>query len=329
VLKIDPSREAALDRTGEQSMSYSSREDAVPQSHYGPVEVLWGEGGGRYPDGNSLLVVGERETMLIDPALGVMDRADALPRIDLVVNSHCHEDHIAGNHLFPDVPWHLHEADLPGILSLDGMMAIYGFDAAIEAAFRWVMVEQFHYMPRPDPTPYRGGDRFDLGGVSVEAIHTPGHTRGHCCLLVEWLEAGATRRLLYMGDIELTSFGPYYGDAWSNLVDFEHSLALVRDIEADWYATFHHIGVLEGRTAYLERLGRFEARIGEREARLIEYLAEPHTLEEIVEHRFVYRPSDAVAFADAVERRSMSQHLVRLLESGAIGPLPDGRYLAS
>ena len=38
--------------------------------------------------------------------------------------------------------------------------------------------------------------------------------------------------MLYLGDIDLSSFGPYYGDAWSDLEDFERSLALVRAIEA-------------------------------------------------------------------------------------------------
>jgi glyoxylase-like metal-dependent hydrolase (beta-lactamase superfamily II) len=310
-------------------MSGASEDTAPEITCYGPVTVLWGERGGRYPDGNSLLVEGERENVIIDPAVGVALRADALPRIDRVINSHCHEDHVAGNHLFPDVPWHLHEADLPGITSLDQMMAIYGFDPEIDTLFRQVLVDKFHYTPRLDAVPYRDGDRFDLGGVTIDSIHAPGHTRGHCCLLVEWRDASATRRLLYLGDIELTSFGPYYGDAWSSLKDFEQSLAKVREIEADWYATFHHIGVLEGRTAFLERLDRFASVIDKREARLIEFLATPHSLEDIVEHRFVYRPGDAVGFADPVERRSMSQHVERLLEAGTLQQLADGRFVVA
>ena len=107
---------------------------------------------------------------------------------------------------------------------------------------------------------------------------------------------------------------------------FERTLERVRDIEADWYATFHHIGVLEGREAYLERLERFASVIGKREERLLEYLREPHTLDEVVAHRFVYRPGDAVPFADAVERRSMAQHIERLLEAKRLRALPGDRY---
>ena len=127
------------------------------------------------------------------------------------------------------------------------------------------------------------------------------------------------------GSTPESSFGPYYGDAWSNLADFEHSIEIVRAIELRWYATFHHIGVLE-RDAFLDRLDRFAAVIESREERLIEYLREPHTLDEVAKHRFVYRPGDPVPFAEPVERRSMSQHIDRLIEQGRMEALDGDRY---
>lgn len=287
----------------------------------GRVTVLGGERGGRYPHGNSLLIAGSEETLLIDPSLSLIGR-DALPFADRVLNSHCHEDHVAGNHLYPRAPLLLHEADLPGIRSLDAMMEIYGMSPRIAAAFREVLVDDFHYLARPDATAVRDGDVLDLGDTRVRVIHAPGHTRGHCVLHVE------PEDVLYLGDIDLSSFGPYYGDAWSSLEDFERTLALVRGIEARWYATFHHIGVVEGRAAFVERLDRFAAVIGTREARLLEFLAEPRTLADVVEHRFVYRPGDAVPFADDVERRSMSQHLARLVAAGRVAEVEPERYRA-
>lgn len=163
----------------------------------------------------------------------------------------------------------------------------------------------------------------ELGGaVRVRVLHTPGHTRGHCAFHVE------PDDVLFIGDIDLSSFGPYYGDAWSDLADFERSLALVRRTPARHYATFRHIGVA-GREAFLARLDKFEAVIASREQRLVAYLAEaPRTLEEIVKHRFVYRPADPVSFADPVERRSMPQHLVRLLAEGRAREISPGRFQA-
>jgi glyoxylase-like metal-dependent hydrolase (beta-lactamase superfamily II) len=304
----------------------TSSSSELQDREIGPVRVLFGNGGGRYPDANSLLVRGSRERVIVDPALGLVSRPGPPPEVDRVLNSHCHEDHIAGNHLFAGVPWHLHRLDQPGIRSLDAMMAIYGLPEAIERPFRRVIREEFHFTPRPDALCFEDGDVFDLGGTHLQVIHTPGHTRGHCCFLIEW--QGGADRLLYLGDIDLTGFGPYYGDAWSDLEDFERSLEKVRDIDAGWYATSHHVGLLEGRETFREQLQRFSARIREREDRLLDFLSQPRSLEEIVDHRFVYRPKDQVSYADAVERRSMAQHVRRLLIKGRIEEAERRRYRA-
>ncbi len=288
----------------------------------GNVTVLFGASRGKYPHGNSLVVRGARESLIIDPSLGVVLRKERLPHVDRVWNSHCHEDHIAGNHLFPSVPWELHEADLLGLHSFAGFLQIYGYDdAVLGAGWEKALREQFHYQANPAATGFRDGHVLELGGgVRVRAIHTPGHTRGHCAFLIEPDE------VLYIGDIDLSSFGPYYGDAWSDLDDFERSLARVRGTPARHYATFHHVGVVD-RASFLARLDKFEAVIVSREQRLLAYLAEaPRTLDEIARHRFVYRPSDAVSFADPVERRSMSQHLARLVKQGRAREISPGRF---
>ena len=294
----------------------------LEQRRLGPhASVLVGTKQGKYPHGNSLLVAGRTEALIVEPSLTIAELPAAeLPAVTRVLNSHCHEDHVAGNFRFPSVPWHLPAADLPGIHSLDGIMAIYGFDGSVDDAFRKVVVEQFHFTPRPDAVAFRDGDVFDLGGVTVRAVGAPGHTRGHTFFVVE------PDGVVYLGDVDLSSFGPYYGDAWSNLEDFERTLAMARTIEARFYATFHHIGVLEGRTAFLDRLDRFTAVIADRERRLLEFLGEPHTLDEIAAHRFVYRPQDPVPFAETVERRSMGQHVERLIRDGRVREVAPGSY---
>jgi glyoxylase-like metal-dependent hydrolase (beta-lactamase superfamily II) len=290
----------------------------------GAAVVLFGPSRGKYPDGNSLLVRGGDQRVLIDPSLGLWPRRRALPHVDRIVLSHCHEDHIAGLPMFPGVPCHVHEADRIGLLSLDYLMQIYGYAEPIAAPWRTALEEQFHYEPRPDARGFEGEAVFELGGgVRLRAIPAPGHTRGHCVLLVE------PDGVLYLGDIDLSSFGPYYGDAWSSLEDFERSLAFVRDLEARTWVTFHHVGVIDERAAFLDRLDRYAAVIRGREERLLEFLAEPRSLDEVTAHRFVYRPQDAVPFADGVERRSMSQHIARLAEQGRVEEVEQGRFRAT
>jgi glyoxylase-like metal-dependent hydrolase (beta-lactamase superfamily II) len=276
---------------------------------FGAVTVLVGEKTGKYPDGNSLLIEGATRRALIDPSLSVARRAAQLGAVDLVVLSHVHEDHVAGLSRFPSARVVAPRADLPGLRDVDGLLAIYGVDddAARQVTMRQWLIEQFHYAPRPDATAYEDGSVFDLGGgVRIVAAHLPGHTRGHSALLVE--PAG----VLFLGDIDLTGFGPYYGDAWSNLADFERSLQRVRDIAARVWVSFHHAGVIEERSVFDAKLQRFAARIGEREAALLAYLEAPRSLAQLVAHRFLYPPHATLSWIDAAERRTILQHLERL-----------------
>jgi glyoxylase-like metal-dependent hydrolase (beta-lactamase superfamily II) len=286
------------------------------------VSVLVGDDAGAYPSGNSLLVRGAGETAIIDPSVSVVARGGAPSAVDVVFNSHSHEDHIPGNSLFERARVHVHEADLAGVQSLDGLMDVYGLEAGPRDEFARVIVEQFHFAPRPDARGFVDGDVFDLGEVRIEAVHLPGHTRGHSGFRIEG-------GVFFLSDIDLTGFGPYYGDAWSDLEDFEESLRRVRDEEADYYVTFHHKGVIEGRPAFVERLDAFHSVIDRRHAAMLAFLAEPRSLDEMVRHRFVYRPHVQLVFADSVERRSASLHLERMQARGEVREVEPGRYQRS
>src|SRR5262245_6098300 len=289
---------------------------------FGAVTVLVGEKNGKYPDGNSVLVRGTHGVLLIDPSLSVAARAAELGPVDLVVQSHVHEDHVAGLFRFPHAAVHAHCHDVLGLHSLAGLTTIYGYAGAEDAIRQWVE-QSFNYAARPDARPYEDGAVFDVGGATVRVIHLPGHTRGHCALLAE--PAG----VLFLGDIDLTGFGPYYGDAWSCLDDFERSLARVRDIPARVWVSFHHVGVLTERAEFLAKLDRFAGRIAERERALLEYLAAPRSLEDMIAHRFLYPPHAQLAFIDAAERRTITQHLDRLCAQGRVRQCEDRRWMST
>jgi len=283
------------------------------------VSVLMGAGNGAYPSANSLLVRGSSESILIDPSIAVVALGGAPVKVDAILNSHGHEDHVAGNGLFKNARVHVHEADLLGIQSLDGLMSIYGFEGAVREGFKKVVTEEFFFEPRPDAQGFSDGQVFELGGMNVEAVHLPGHTRGHSGFRI-------SDRVFFLSDIDLTGFGPYYGDAWSDLEDFESSLRRVRDEEADYYVTSHHKGVIEGRAAFLEKLDAFALVIDRRHSAMLEFLAEPRSVDEMVSHRFIYRPHVKAAFANAVERRSADLHLQRMLRRGEVREAEPGRF---
>ena len=270
------------------------------------VSVLVGTDNGKYPSGNSLVVRGEGEAVIIDPSVDVVARGGAPVRVDAVINSHSHEDHMPGNGLFTDAKVHIHDDDLPGARSLDGLMDVYGLTGEPRATFSREVVEEFNYTPRPDAEGFADGHVWDLGRTQVEAVHLPGHTRGHSGFRI-------TGGVFFLSDIDLTGFGPYYGDVWSDLEQFEASLEQVRHEQADFYVTFHHKGVIEGREAFLGLLDTFQAVIPRRHAEMLEFLAEPRSIDDMVARRFVYRPHVQHVFADSVERRCAAMHVQRML----------------
>lgn len=291
--------------------------------HLGPhTSVYVGADGGRYPAGNSLVVSGTEGRLVIDPSTSL--RLGPTPAgVDHVLLTHAHEDHLAGVHLFPDATVQIHPEDLGGVQSLDGLMQIYGMAPAAEAAFREIVVRDFTYVPRPDARGLDDDAVIDLGGVTVRLVHLPGHTRGHSGVLVE------PDGVFVTGDIDLSAFGPYYGDEWSSLDAFESSLARARTIDARWYVTFHHKGVVDGREAYLEQLDAFTAVIAKRENAMVTHLTGREcSIDELAEVRFVYRPHVELPFVNTVERRSAAMSLVRLVASGRVHEVAPGRFTA-
>ena len=75
----------------------------------------------------------------------------------------------------------------------------------------------------------------------MRAVHMPGHTRGHSVLMVE------PGGIAFIGDIDLTGFGPFYGDACSDLRQFLDTLEKIEHMEARVWITYHHKGVITER----------------------------------------------------------------------------------
>jgi len=291
----------------------------------GPVEVWTGATGGKYPDGNYLLVRGADSVASFDLPTVSRSLPAVVRQADLVILSHFHEDHTAGLDLLPDRPVHVHAGDVAAVRSMEGMAAHFGYAPATQARFLPHVIEDFHYRPRPDALAYEDGAVWDLGGVRVRAIHAPGHTRGHCVLMVE--PAG----IAFIADIDLSGFGPYYGDATSSLADFRRTLAMLPDIEAHCWITSHHKGIVRERGAFLDALGKFGAALERREAALLAVLREQDcTLEDLVARRFVYPPGFAADFVEDVERNTIGRHLDEMLAQGRVRrDDATGRYRAS
>ena len=278
----------------------------------GPATVYLGEKSGKYPDGNQVVVRGADAVAAFDTPIVANCLGAELLVADLVLLGHVHEDHMAGLHRLPKAEVHVHEADVEAARSWEGLSRHYGYSQPVLDDLLAKITKQFHYAPRPDAKAYRDGAAWDLGGgVTVRAIHMPGHTRGHCVLFVE------PGDIAFIGDIDLSSFGPYYGDATSSLDDFRRTLERVKDIPAKAWVTSHHKGVVTDRATFLQLLRAFGSRLDAREEAIHAYLKErPSTLAELVAHRFLYPREVQDVWFDEAERRTTGQHLASLQRLG-------------
>jgi glyoxylase-like metal-dependent hydrolase (beta-lactamase superfamily II) len=293
---------------------------SVPTLALGPLTVYFGDKSGKYPDGNQVVVRGRDSVAAFDMPLVANRLGPVLDAVDLVILGHAHEDHMAGLHTVPQTTLLAPEEDLAAVQSWEGLARHYGYRLPVLSRMRAKIERDFHYHPRPDAVGYPDGQVWDLGGVRIRAVHMPGHTAGHSVLLVE------PEGVAFIGDIDLTGFGPYYGDGSSSLTAFRRSLDRIAELPARAWVTFHHKGVITDRTKFLELLDAYKQKIDLRERAILAALAaQPRSLDALVSHRFLYPQGYDEIYIEDAERKTIAEHLDELIAAGRV-TLHEGIY---
>ena len=184
------------------------------------------------------LLLGRERAVLIDTGLGVsniqsvVDSLTSLPL--LVITTHVHWDHIGGHSYFEDFAVHEDEVEwisekFPILLqvvknNLTLKPCEFPSDFRIDdySIFRGVPTKVLH-----------DGDRIELGNRTLEVIHTPGHSPGHCCFYERdkgWLYSGD---LIYKGCLD--AFYPT-----TDPIMFMHSVERVRKLHLEKVLPAHH-----------------------------------------------------------------------------------------
>ena len=156
---------------------------------------------------HSYLLLGRAKALLIDTGLGVSDIrrvVDALTDLPVTAAAtHVHWDHIGGFGRFDTVA--VHEAEVGWLsdgfpLSVDEVKRqLTARPCAFPASFDLAEYRVFQGAPQ---IVFRDGSRFDLGGRTVVALHTPGHSPGHCCFWEPERNRIYTGDLLYAGQLD-------------------------------------------------------------------------------------------------------------------------------
>ena len=295
----------------------------IRSTDFGRVRVFFGHRSGKYPDGNQILIHGSDTRAAFDTPIVANHIGAEFDATEIVLMGHVHEDHMAGLHRLPHAQVHVHHGDVQAARSWEGMCAALGMPVQnpLSQQLLKAFQQDFFYAPRPDAQPYDDGAVWDLGQARVRAFHMPGHTAGHTVLVEE------TEGVAFIGDIDLTGFGPYYGDASSSLSDFRRTLARLPQVPAQVWVTSHHRGIYTDRQAFLHDLASFTAKIDERDNKLLDWIRQaPKTIADMTGMGLLYPVGASVPWAKAAETRTIKQHLTELAAAGMVAADEAQRY---
>jgi len=284
------------------------------------IWIVEGGKGGRYPYAHSLYVADGGGILVdagSDPA--EIDRLRRENGIAAVVMTHYHEDHFTYLSRLPDTPVWASYADAPAFESLETLLAWYGvLGNEWDTFYRELFAEKFPFAPRTVARKIADGEELRFGNTRAVAVVAPGHTPGHLCL--HFPDDG----ILFLGDYDLTAFGPWYGDAPCGIDAFRWSAHRLAEITADRFVVSHEGPV--HRSPIAEKMLAYLAVIDRREEALRDYLREPRTRVEIIARRLIYGPGRDGPWFDYGEWALLSKHLDGMLARGE-ATLRDGAYI--
>lgn len=145
------------------------------------------------------LLNGWERSLLIDTGLGICNISKIVSKLTekpvIAIATHIHWDHIGGHQYYPD--FYAHEAELDW---LNG-----GFPQPLEAIKKYVVdrcelpedfdINEYRFFQGKPTKVLHGGECIDIGGRTIQVLHTLGHAPGHMCF---W---EADKGYLFTGDL--------------------------------------------------------------------------------------------------------------------------------
>ncbi|WP_165820910.1 MBL fold metallo-hydrolase [Pueribacillus theae] len=287
----------------------------------GPIEILTGENKSKIPFSTSLLVHGRDETALIDCGTGhkAYDYIKNQKPLKNIYLTHYHLDHISGIGEFPEAqtwinPYDKHKLkDLHELTKANGLYAVLGEEGAED----WIKKRTERNNPvlnaatNVDMNVYPYELPLQIAGEKMIMIHAPGHTEG--LALPYFPDHG----ILFVVDIDLSSFGPWYNNIDSDIDLFIQSALKTLEVDAEYFVTSHHKGMVR-RKEYEQKLHDYLAIIEKREQKLIDAIDRGISPEDIVyEEVFYFKETHKKSPLEMTsEIIGIVKHLQRLIKNG-------------
>ena len=266
--------------------------------------------------------VRDGEGAIVDPGAGADVLSEVAARgVGININSHHHGDHMFFNPLFRDAELWISQPDARVYGDLSALKLEYGLQPPLAEDWeRSLQPSEVDALTLPIARTLRHGERATIGDTELVFHVAAGHTAGMLCVEFPGQHA------IYTADIDLTRFGPWYGQVSCDIDDFINSARAIAEVDVDWYITAHEEGVVDA-DAFRRRLPGYLTMIDQRDFTLLRRLREPRSLADLMSGGIVYPPrAMANPWTRHWEKMHILVHIERLVRRGAVVQLEDGRW---
>ncbi len=267
---------------------------------------------GRFPFCNGFLFSG-RETVLIDAGIEAsrLQEIDKIKRIDVLIITHSHPDHILSWHVLKDRHILMPKETPEDIFDLYRLGK--RFMGTEEGGKYWAEYHErslgLQPMREPDER-YKNGDLLEIGGAQLTAIHAPGHLKDHYCFLDRRSD------FLISTDIDFSPFGPMYANPESDIQDLQKSVVKLKNLSFNRVCTSHGLPIEgDARRQFKEYFDGFAVH----QKKVLDLCESPRTLEEMLaispfyQNKFFDR-----TFQNTFERELIMKNLEQLIRKGLV-----------
>jgi glyoxylase-like metal-dependent hydrolase (beta-lactamase superfamily II) len=274
------------------------------------ITIFWGKQKGPLIYSNTFVVEAGQTLVIVDPGGDSQELKKLADQKNFIVNTHFHGDHRRLNYLFTKSEFFAPELDAPMIESNERFIDAVGMmDKELREQWLNVVKAIYHITEHHISGTFQDTDYVIDKKYGIKAIALPGHTKGHSGLYFE------SASLTLITDIDLTDFGPWYGNEVSDIDTFLESIDKVKILDSRYFMTSHSNRIYT-KEELLPLLDKFSSHIQRRERALAELLKSKDnlSLDELAAHGIIY-PRNTLNNNPALlffEKNMLVKHLKRL-----------------
>ncbi|MGM0900863.1 MAG: MBL fold metallo-hydrolase [Bacillota bacterium] len=278
----------------------------------GPINIIEGPNNSSKVPFSRSLYIDCSERVLIDSGADpeTLVKLDKEYGIGLIMNTHYHPDHTTHNYLFPEAKKLINPIEYETAQSIDGVARANGVfqewgPKGVEEWKKNLPARWVKSLGQLTGT-YDYDKEYNFGGVKVQFLHSPGHTSGLSCPYFP--ELG----VVFAGDYDMTSFGPWYNGTDGDIDDFIRSGKRLLELDAETYITGHQKGVFT-KEEFTHAMESYLAIIDKRDEKVEHYVRQGLTFEELTNIGIFY-PKRTLenGILKTWERTGIRKHLDRL-----------------